>query len=87
MPLTLKEVFAKVDASEDTTIGLVKDEQIFYLVLNNGQNMFNMDQINKWHKILDIIEGSRGPAVLITIAKGDRIFSTGFDLAYWGQDP
>jgi hypothetical protein len=43
MSLSLKEVFAKVDASEDPTIGLVKDEEIFYLVLNNGNNMFNMD--------------------------------------------
>jgi hypothetical protein len=43
MSLSLKEVFAKVDASEDSTIGLVKDEEIFYLVLNNGNNMFNMD--------------------------------------------
>ena len=36
---------------------------------------------------MDVVEASKGPAVLITIAKGDRIFSTGFDLDYWGSDP
>ena len=68
-------------------MGLVEDDTIFYLVLNNGNNMFNDVSIKKWHKMLDRIESTKGPAVLVTIATGDRIFSTGFDLQYWAKEP
>ena len=80
MSLSLKEVFARVEAQEDKSIGLIQDEEIFYIVMNNGNNMFNEESINKWHKCLDLIEATKGPAVLVTIATGDRVFSTGFDL-------
>lgn len=85
MSLTLKEVFAKVAAQPDPTIGLVKDGHIYYLVLNNGQNVFNTDTINKWNRCLDIVEGTKGPAVLVTIATDERVFCTGFDLKFWGE--
>lgn len=77
-----------MNAQEDPSIGVVQDEDIFYLVLNDGNNMFNDKSIKKWHSCLDKIEAaSKGPAVLITISTSDRVFSTGFDLQYWGSVP
>ena len=35
------------------------------------------------HACLDEIEQSTGPACLVTIGTGERMFSTGFDLKMW----
>jgi len=37
--------------------------------------------------ILDKIEATKGPGVMVTIGTGERHFSSGFDLPYWMADP
>ena len=64
-------------------MGLIKDGPIFYWVMNNGENTFTNDIIDKVNKYIDEIEASKGPAVLVTIGTGDTRFSTGFDLNFW----
>ncbi|CDW85901.1 enoyl-hydratase [Stylonychia lemnae] len=75
----LSEIFAQV---KDESIGLVQDGEIFYLVMNTEQNLFDFDQIQRMHQCLDQIEKSTGPACLVTIGT-KRFFSTGFDLEKW----
>eukprot|EP00347_Sterkiella_histriomuscorum_P017419 403349446 len=78
--LTLNEVFAQAGQEE---VALIKDEQIFYLVLNREDNVFNYEFMTKIHQCLDEIEKSQGPACLVTIGTGKKLFSTGFDLELW----
>lgn len=66
-------------------MGLIKDGQIFYFVMNHGDNTFTNDIIDKVNKYIDEIEASKGSAVLVTIGTGSRVFSTGFDLKFWSE--
>ena len=84
MPLTLKEVFAKAGSDQ---ISLVKDGHIFYMVLNTKLNMIDMNFIIKMNQILDEIENSEGPAVLVTVASGPSVFCSGFNLKFWAANP
>ncbi len=75
----LKDVIAKV--KED--IGLVREGNIFYLIMNSGKdNTFDLTYINKFTRCLDEVASSRGTAVMITISTSPKIFSTGFNLEY-----
>jgi len=83
--MNIKDIKAKVDAQEDPSIGLVVDGVINYLVLNKDDNKMDFDFIAKVNKILDQVEQTTGPAVLVTIGTGKKKFSTGFDLQFWGE--
>jgi len=67
-------------------MGLIRDDSIFYLVLNDGDNTFDNEKISKVDKYLDEVEKSEGPAVLVTVGTGSKKFSTGFDLHFWAED-
>lgn len=87
MTLSLQEVFAKVNAQEDTSIGYVFDAPIHYIVLNREDNSFDTKKIQRFHAFLDQIEGSKAaPGILVTIGTGNRHFSLGFDLKHWAKD-
>ena len=76
----LKDVIAKV--KDD--IGLVREGNIFYLVMNSGKdNTFDVNYINKFSKCLDEVSASQGAAVMITVSATPRIWSTGFKLEFW----
>ena len=47
------------------------------------QNTFDDALIDRVIGLLDIVEKSEGPAILVTYATGNKIFSTGFNLSYW----
>ena len=79
-------MFAKVEAQEDPRYGLIKDEHIYYLVMNNGDNTFDYDTIEIFNKYLDEIEACEGPAVLVTVGTGDTRFSLGFNMMFWASD-
>ena len=51
-----------------------------YVVLNNGQNVWNMEIIERLIEIYDTIDKSTGPGVVVTIGTGAKFFCTGFDL-------
>ena len=80
MSLSLQEVFAKVNAQKDPTVGYVFDAPIHYVVLNNGDNAFNMEIIDKVENVYEQIEKTKGPGVVVTIGSDKKFFSTGFDL-------
>lgn len=78
----------KVNAQPDSTVGLVKEGPVYFLVLNDPKtdNTFDDDKIDRISLFLDEVNNSTGPACLVTIAVG-KCFSTGFNLKYWGADP
>ena len=78
--LTLSQVFAKAGKDD---ISYVRDGPIHYIVMTRKDNTWNMDRVNKYMAILDEIEKTDGPGVMITIGTGPRIFSSGFDLPWW----
>ena len=49
--------------------------------------MFNLDFISKINSKLDELEATDGEAVLVTVATGSKVFSSGFDLKYWAKNP
>ena len=53
MSLSLEEVYAKVNAQSDPKMGYVYDEPIHYVVLNNGENKFGLDEMDRLEKIYD----------------------------------
>ena len=59
------------------------DAPFHYIVLNKPEFTFNLERINQYIDILDQIEASKGPGVMITIGLGKKHFSTGFDLPSW----
>jgi len=62
------------------------DEPIHYVVFTRNDNTWDVDRINKYLEILDKIEATEGPGVMVTIGTGKRNFSSGFDLPYWAKD-
>jgi enoyl-CoA hydratase/carnithine racemase len=50
-------------------------------------NMLNNDFIERISMKLDEVEATKGAAVLVTVASGPKVFSSGFDLKYWGKNP
>jgi len=78
--MDLKTVFEKAGTKE---VAMVRDGNIFYLVLNRENNLFSTDIINKINTALDELDKHEGEAVLVTIGRGDKFFSTGFDLKFW----
>lgn len=49
--------------------------------------MLNNDFIERISMKLDEVEATKGAAVLVTVASGPKVFSSGFDLKYWGKNP
>ena len=83
MPLTIDQVVAKA-AKNDMTY--VADGPIHYVVFTRQDNTWNNDRITQYLAILDKIEESTGPGVMVSIGTGKKHFSSGFDLPYWMQD-
>lgn len=82
--MLLKDIASRV--SDD--VELLHEGEIFYLVLNGKKdNVFNTKKILKISALLDKVNASKGPAVLVTISTCPKRFSTGFDLDYWNAAP
>ena len=83
MSLSLNEVFDKVNAQADPTMGYVFDAPIHYVVLNNKENTWDMKTIAQLEQIYEEIEKAEGPGVVVTIGTGKKYFGTGFNLPWW----
>ena len=59
------------------------DAPIHYIVLNRNDNTFDMKFLDQYYSVLEKIEATKGPGVMITISAGKKLFSTGFNLSYW----
>lgn len=86
MSLSLKQVIDQVKAQEDPTLGYVFDAPIHYVVMNNGENVWNLESMDKLEKVYETIEKTTGPGVVVTIGTGTKYFGTGFDLKWWFED-
>mmetsp|Transcript_8122 Transcript_8122/g.5794 ORF Transcript_8122/g.5794 Transcript_8122/m.5794 type:complete len:139 (+) Transcript_8122:80-496(+) len=56
------------------------------MVLNQTDNAIDLEFIEQMNAVLDKIESSKGAACLVTIARGNKKFSVGYDQAYWNKD-
>lgn len=78
---SLEEIFSQAEGKD---YALVKDNTIYYLVLNRFNNTFTFDFMKFMNAIIDEIEAEEAkPACLVTIGTGEMIFSLGFDLKEW----
>ena len=80
MSLTLAQVIEQAGSQE---VAYVADEPIHYLVLNRPDNTFTSDRLRKIDALLDQIEATEGPGILVTVGTGPKHFSTGYDLEDW----
>ena len=65
---------------------MIREGNIFFLVLNRPDNTINPKSLNLINEKLDIVANSEGPVVLVTLGTGPKVFSTGFDLTHWKVD-
>jgi enoyl-CoA hydratase/carnithine racemase len=67
-------------------IQLDRDGDVFTLVFDAGENRWNTTFVRAIAAALDEVEGSTGPAALVTASANEKFFSNGLDLA-WVSDP
>ena len=62
------------------------EAKIFYIVMNTSVNLVDFKFIEKFGEILDKIEATKGPGVIVTISRGEKVFSAGFNVKLWAED-
>ena len=72
-----------VEKAGKEPIAYVHDAPFHYIVLTRKDNTWNNEMIDKYLAVLDKIEATEGPGVLVTIGTGAKHFSSGFDLPFW----
>ena len=80
MSLSLAQVIEKAGKQE---MAYIQDGPVHYVVFTRADNTWNSERIANYLAVLDQIEASEGPGVMITLGTGKRHFSTGFDLPFW----
>ena len=83
MNLSLKTVLGLANLSSDPDLEYIYDAPIHYIVMKGDEFTFNAERIEKLCAILDKIESTEGPGILVSVAESPKIYSTGFDLQYW----
>lgn len=68
-------------------IKLERDENIFKLILDNGENRWNTELVREIDTALDEVEQSQGPAALVTSSSDNKFFSNGLDLDWISSAP
>jgi enoyl-CoA hydratase/carnithine racemase len=61
-------------------IDLERDDEIFTLTMNDGENRWNTTFVREFGQALDEVEASEGPAALVTRSASEKFFSNGLDL-------
>ena len=67
-------------------IQLERNENVFTLVMDAGENRWNTTFVRELDRVLDEVEATSGPAALITTSSSDKFYSNGLDLD-WVQNP
>jgi enoyl-CoA hydratase/carnithine racemase len=67
-------------------IDLDRHGDVFVLTMQAGENRFNRAFLDALHGALDAVEGSAGPAALVTTGGTEKFYSNGLDLAWLGGD-
>lgn len=63
-------------------IDLRREGAVFVLTMQGGENRFNRPFLNALNAAFDTIEGSSGPAALVTTGGMEKFYSNGLDLAW-----
>ena len=85
--MNIDDVLAKAkEQGKGKYMTIVKDGTIFYLILLKQDNTFDFEFIKQMNECLEIVEKSEGPAVMVCMGVGDKIFTTGFNLATWEKE-
>lgn len=63
-------------------IDLTRQGNVFLLTMNDGENRWNTTFVRAFAKVLDEVEGSEGPAALVTASADEKFFSNGLDLEW-----
>ena len=88
MSLTIAQLFEKAEAQTESDLtAYVWVAPIHYIVLKQEDNTLTMEFMQEYLDILDKIEATTGPGVVVTIGMGEKSFSTGFDLPTWVAEP
>lgn len=67
-------------------ISLSRENDVFTLTMDAGENRWNTTFVRDIDKALDEVEASTGPAALVTRSTDEKFFSNGLDLE-WRMDP
>jgi enoyl-CoA hydratase/carnithine racemase len=67
-------------------IDLTKDDDVFILTMDAGENRWNTTFVREIDKALDEVDASSGPAALVLRSANEKFFSNGLDLD-WVNDP
>lgn len=67
-------------------IDLTRQGNIFLLTMNDGENRWNTTFVRAFAKALDEVEGSEGPAALVTASADEKFFSNGLDLQWLSSE-
>ena len=67
-------------------IDLRRDGSVFVLTMQAGENRFNRPFLDALNQALDTVEGSSGPAALVTTGGQEKFYSTGLDLDWLGGE-
>ena len=75
MTLSIEQLFKKAEEQLEATddegeIAYVFDNPIHYIILNREDNTVHLPFIRRYIKVLDQIEATQGPGVVITIGSG-----------------
>ena len=63
-------------------IDLSKQDDVFVLTMNAGENRWNTRFTREFSSALDEVEASTGPAALLTVSVDGKFFSNGLDLEW-----
>jgi len=66
-------------------IDVEREGAVFVLRMKRGENRFNRPFLDAFHRALDEVEKSSGPAALVTVGE-DKFYSNGLDLAWMSGD-
>ena len=61
-------------------IELNREEDVFVLTMDDGENRWNTTFVREFAAALDEVEGSEGAAALVTRSSNEKFFSNGLDL-------
>ena len=83
----LKEVIGRTSPS--SIASLVRQENLFFIVMNNEDNRMNTKFASEVHKCLDQIEKSsieeKSKSAVMTLSANPKIFSNGLDIGKFGS--
>jgi Delta3-Delta2-enoyl-CoA isomerase len=67
-------------------IDVRREGDVFVVVMGAGENRFNRPFVDAFHRALDEVERSSGPAAVVTTGGDPKFYSNGLDLAWMGGD-